>query len=217
MVSAEEMASPKLAKQIIDKISNYEVDIIIGTQIITKGYHFAKLNFVGIIDGDMGFSNCDLRSFESTFQLLQQVSGRAGRATSGEVMLQTWQKQNKIMDFIVQSNYPAFIDYELEQRKNSHMPPFAKIATIMVSSANAKSALSNAKNILSNAPNMKGVRILGPASPLISKLKGRYRYNLLIIANKELNLQKYIAGIIAATKLTSNVTLKIDIDPYSII
>jgi primosomal protein N' (replication factor Y) len=217
LVSSDEMANTKSAKQVIDKITNNEVDIIIGTQIITKGYHFAKLNFVGIVDGDIGFSNCDLRSFESTFQLLQQVSGRAGRQTAGQVMLQTWQDQNKVIDCVVESNYEKFIEHELLQRKESHMPPFSKIATIMVSAVSQKNALAFAKVILHNAAKMQGIKLLGPASPMLSRLKGRYRYNLLVICAKEINLQKYITQVLNNVKKPSSVTIKIDIDPYSII
>jgi primosomal protein N' (replication factor Y) len=216
-LSKDDMSKTKSANEILNKITNYEVDIIIGTQIITKGYHFPKLNFVGIIDADIGLSSCDLKSFESTFQILQQVSGRAGRETAGEVMLQTYQQSTKVIDYILQDDYPGFIEYELENRSKSHMPPFFKIAIIMLTAANQVKVAELAKNIVTKAPAISGVRILGPAPAVISKIKGRYRYNILVVCNKNLNIQNYISNWLKSIQIPSYATLKIDIDPYSLV
>jgi primosomal protein N' (replication factor Y) len=217
VISKEEMSSQKLINEILGKIVNYEVDIIIGTQIITKGYHFPKLNFIGIVDADIGFSNCDLKSFEATFQLLQQVSGRAGRETAGEVMLQTYQESTKIIECILKNDYQGFMENELEIRKKAHMPPFSKIATIMLTATSQAKANEIAKSIARKAPVAKGIKILGPAPTVISKIKGKYRYNILIVCNKNLNLQQYMAKWLQECQVPSYANLKVNIDPYSII
>jgi primosomal protein N' (replication factor Y) len=216
-ISKDEMSKPKVANEILNKIINHEVDIIIGTQIITKGYHFPKLNFVGVIDADIGLSSCDIKSFESTFQVLQQVSGRAGRESAGEVMLQTFQQATKAIEYVVANDYQGFIEYELQNRSKANMPPFSKLAIIMITAANQLKAHQFAKNIVASAPVINGIKILGPAPALISKLKGRYRYNILLVANKNLGIQQYLSNWLKSVQIPSYVGMKVDLDPYSLI
>jgi primosomal protein N' (replication factor Y) len=216
VISKEEMSSIKNINIILDKIANYEVDIIIGTQIIAKGYHFPKLNLVGIVDADIGLSNCDLKSFESTFQVLQQVSGRAGRETSGEVLLQTYQKSAQILDYIIANDYQGFMEYELQNRQQAYLPPISKVAVLMITATSQAKAASVAKNILEKAPKAEGIKILGPAPAILSKLKGRYRYNILVVCDKTLSIQNYLSSWLKNCLVPSYATLKIDIDPYSL-
>lgn len=215
-ISKDNFSNINEANEILHKIEKHEVDIIIGTQIITKGYHFPKLNFVGIIDVDLGFNNCDLKSFEYTFQLLQQVSGRAGRETAGRVLLQTYQKSSKIMDYVVNNNYQDFIEYELENRSKGSMPPFSKVALVMTMAAKSDKAHSFAKELLYLAPKINDLKIWGPAPASLTKLKGKYRYNLLVICSKNIALQQYLTNWIGKIKIPWQINLKIDIDPYNL-
>jgi len=215
-ISKDNFSNISEANEILSKIEKHEVDIIIGTQIITKGYHFPKLNFVGIIDVDLGFNNCDLKSFEYTFQLLQQVSGRAGRETAGRVLLQTYQKSSKIMDYVVSNNYQDFIEYELENRSRGSMPPFSKVALVMIMATKSDKAHGFAKELLYLAPKVNDLKIWGPAPASLTKLKGKYRYNLLVICSKNIALQQYLSSWISKIKVPWQINLKIDIDPYNL-
>ena len=214
-LSKDNMATRQAAAQILDKITNHEVDIIIGTQIITKGYHFGKLNFVGIVDADIGFSNSDLRSFETTFQILQQASGRAGRETNGQVMLQTYQPSAKILQYIATNDYEGFAQTELASRESAHMPPFNKAAIMTLTGVKQAKILEIAKDVIAACPKQSGVKIMGPALAFISKVKGRYRYKILFIFSGQISVQKYLALALQRIKLPSSITLKIDIDPYT--
>ncbi len=215
VISKEEMSNIKDINIILSKISNYEVDIIIGTQIIAKGYHFPKLNFVGVIDADIGLSSCDLKSDEMTFQILQQVSGRAGRETSGEVLLQTYQKSAQVLNYVVENDYHGFIEYELQNKRLADLPPISKVAVLMITATSQAKAALIAKNIIAKAPKSEGIKVLGPAPALLTKLKGRYRYNILVVCQKALSIQNYLSIWLSNCHVPSYATIKVDIDPYS--
>jgi primosomal protein N' (replication factor Y) len=214
IISKDQMSNIKEISAILDKITNYEVDIIIGTQIIAKGYHFPKLNLVGVVDADIGLSSCDLKSDEMTFQILQQVSGRAGRETSGEVLLQTYQKSAEVLNYIAANDYQGFIEYELQNKQLANLPPISKIAILMITATSEIKAAEVAKNIITKAPRSNGIKVLGPAPALLTKLKGRYRYHILVTCNKALDMQNYLSIWLGNCSVPSYATLKINIDPY---
>ncbi|RYE06316.1 MAG: primosomal protein N' [Rickettsiaceae bacterium] len=215
MFSKDQIMNNKDSKDILNKIENNQIDILIGTQITTKGYHFPNLTLVGVIDADLGLTGDDLRSSERTYQLLHQVGGRAGREQKvGQVFFQTYYPDNVILKYLKEDQENNFIDYELSIRRDSNMPPYTRMASITMSSCNEDLVSQLAKKLKNIAPKCE-VRILGPARATIFKLSGRYRYRILVISNKHFNLQKYLHYWISMIHVPSSIRLKIDIDPQS--
>jgi len=201
-------------ENIMGKILNHEIDIIIGTQIIAKGHHFPSLSLVGIIDGDGSFYNANLRTLEKSYQLLTQVIGRAGRDKyHGKVILQTYNPENLVFQNIINSSRDQFLDMEIRNRESAEMPPFAKMAAIIVSAIKEKDAIDAAKLILKQFPIQNGIEIFGPAPMPITRIKNRYNYRILVKTKKNINIQKLISSSVSHIKLDHQVRVKIDIDP----
>ena len=192
-----------------------EVDILIGTQIITKGYHFPKLTVVGVIDADMGLSGSDFRSSERSFQLLHQVGGRAGREElKGRVYIQTYNPESNVIKALSSNNIDEFIDYELKSRKELLMPPFGKMAAIYFSGKNETFVRDKIFEFVRNAPK-SNARILGPVPANLYRLSGSYRYQIVVMSSREFNMQKYATCWLAAIKIPASITVKVDIDPQA--
>ncbi|RTK93341.1 MAG: primosomal protein N' [Rickettsiales bacterium] len=201
---------------LLKKMENQELDVLIGTQIITKGYHFPNLTLVIVIDADIGFVGGDLRASERTFQLLHQVGGRAGRADKkGLVILQTYLPEHNVIKAIIDNKEDEFIQNELLSRKASEMPPFSKVASITIAGKDADKTKEFAKAFASYAPR-SSARILGPTEAMMYKLSGKYRYKILVIAAKNFNLQKYLKLWQETFKLPSAYQIKFDIDPQQL-
>ncbi len=201
---------------ILNDIRDHEYDIIIGTQIIAKGHHFPKLTCVGVIDADLGLQGGDLRAAERTFQLLHQVAGRAGReALPGHVYLQTWMPQNKVMLALASHDRDAFLEVESHEREVSHMPPFSRLAGIIVSGKDEQLVLETAQNLGKCAIHGEGIQTFGPAEAPFYRLRGNYRRRLLVRADKNIDIQKAIAGWLAQVKTPSTIRVYTDIDPQS--
>ncbi|KJV57510.1 primosomal protein N' [Orientia chuto str. Dubai] len=200
---------------ILQKIVNSEVDIIIGTQMLTKGYHFPNLNLVGIIDADLGYGG-DLRANEKTYQLLNQVAGRSGREeVKGHVYIQTYYPDSALLNYLINYKDEDFINYEMNLRINNNMPPVTKFVAISVISTLEQNAQSVAESIVKTAQPCQHLRILGPAPALLYKLKNKYRFRILLIFNRQLNIHSYIKDWNILSLHSKTVSLKIDIDPYN--
>jgi primosomal protein N' (replication factor Y) len=215
-ISRDSNCKPSELKELLSKMENNEIDILIGTQVITKGYHFPNLTLVGVIDADLGVSSVgDLRSSERTYQLLHQVGGRAGREQKkGMVLMQTYYPDNIIFHTLKNSTEDEFIDYELSSRQLYNMPPFAKMASITVTSKNEHKTLELTKHLVAIAPT-SSARILGPAKAVMSKLAGKYRYRILVLTDRKFNIQKYLTQWLGLVKIPSIYQIKIDIDPQN--
>lgn len=200
-------------QELLHRMENSKIDILIGTQMITKGYHFPNLTLVGVIDADLGtINNGDLTSSERNYQLLHQVGGRAGREKKkGSVLLQTYYPDNMLFNYLKNGD-DQFFNYELVTRESQNMPPFTKMASIILSGKNEYQVLEIAKKLVAIAPKTSA-RILGPSSALMSKLAGKFRYRILVIANKQFNLQKFLKMWLNSIAIPSYCHLKIDIDP----
>jgi len=216
-VSRDQSSFDGKMEELLKAMENGEIDILIGTQIITKGYHFSKLTLVIVVDADVGFVGGDLRASERTFQLLNQVGGRAGRESiKGLVMLQTYVPDHKVIGAFVNNKENDFIEEELESRRSAVMPPFARIAAITITGNNSNKTKEMAKKFLSFAPR-SDVRILGPAEAMMYKLSGKYRYKILVIALRDFNIQKYLKLWKDTVEIPSSFQVKIDIDPQSLL
>lgn len=203
-------------KTMLDDIKNHKVDIIIGTQIIAKGHHFPKLTLVGVIDADLGLSGGDLRASERTFQLLHQVAGRAGREEEkGHVYLQSFNPDTRVMKALSSGNRDNFLSVEAMQREAAKMPPFTRLAGIIVSGRDEGQVIEISKKLGQTAPHAQGIQTLGPADAPMYKLRGKFRRRLLVRADKAIDIQKSISHWLHDFKIPSTVRVQVDIDPQS--
>ena len=193
-----------------------EVDILIGTQILAKGHHFPSLTLVGIVDADLGLMGSDLRASERTFQLLSQVSGRAGRGEKkGIVYLQTLYPENAVLKALLSGDREQFLRLEKDSRRILKMPPFGKLAAIIVSGANREVTDKTAAWLGQTAPNNDCITTLGPAPAPIYMLRNKYRYRLLLKTAKNIQIQEVIREWLKKVNIPSSVRVEVDIDPYS--
>ncbi|MGD9637957.1 MAG: primosomal protein N' [Alphaproteobacteria bacterium] len=201
---------------IVAKLENHQTDIVIGTQILAKGHHFPMLTLVGIVDADIGLSGGDLRASERVFQLLNQVSGRAGRAEKkGRVLIQTWQSENPVMIALKNNDKTNFINNEVKDRQRLFMPPFGKLASLIISGKNEARITQFVRELAQVAPYNEEYTILGPTQAPFYMLGGRFRFRFLIKTKMDDMPQKIISKWLKRLKIPANVKIKIDIDPYS--
>jgi primosomal protein N' (replication factor Y) len=205
-------------REIIRGIEAREFDIIIGTQIVAKGHNFPGLALVGVVDGDLGLSHgADPRAAERTFQLLHQVTGRAGRTSFvGRGFVQTYSTDHPVMQAIVAGDRDAFLNYEVKTRQSGLLPPYGRLAAIVISARDKALTEVTAREIACRAPPSDVISVLGPVEAPIAVVRGRHRWRLLIKAPRDVDLQGYLrawAGTIP--KLKSDVRITVDIDPYN--
>jgi primosomal protein N' (replication factor Y) len=194
-----------------------KVDILIGTQIITKGHHFPNLTMVGVVDADVGFSGENIRTLENTFQLLHQVGGRSGREQKeGLVCIQTYFPNSKFMQLLKENDFISFIHWELDQRKKANLPPFSKAVKILISSSYKLDAEKYASNLRLNHIINDKVKLFGPVDARIAQINKENRIKMLLVAEKDLNIKDYIDKWMSSTKKPSKVRIKIDVDPYDL-
>ncbi|MGE0766288.1 MAG: primosomal protein N' [Hyphomicrobiaceae bacterium] len=211
---------PGLAEMraIIKKIENGDADIIIGTQIVAKGHHFPDLATVGVVDGDLGLAQgADPRAGERTFQLLHQVTGRAGRSFArGRGLVQTHMPDNPVMQAIVASDREAFLNHEIQLRHAALLPPYGRLVALIVSARHREAAQALAREIARRAPAAEQIEVLGPAEAPIAVIRGRYRWRLLLKASREIDVQAYIREWLSRLpEVKGDLRLTVDIDPYS--
>lgn len=193
--------------------------IMVGTQMITKGFHFPNVTLVGVINADMGMNFPDFRASEKTFQLLTQVAGRAGRGDKpGTVIIQTYQPENKIFKDIINSDYENFYKIEIEDRRILNYPPFSKMINIGISSQNETGLAEYCKNIY-NIVNCNDLEIYGPMKSLVYKVKDRYRYNILIKGSREKieELKKIISSNLKNFEKNKKIRVTVDVDPINLV
>ncbi len=201
---------------VIAQMERREIDIMIGTQILAKGHHFPSLTLVGIVDADLGLMGSDLRASERTFQLLSQVSGRAGRGDKkGTVYVQTLYPENAVLQALVHNDREKFVALEKQSRKMLKLPPFGKLAAVIVSGANQAQVEKIAVYLGQYAPNTEMITTLGPAPAPIFMLRGKYRFRLLLKTARAINIQEVLRAWLKRVQVPSSVRVEVDIDPYS--
>ena len=215
-VTSDTISSPARAAALVAAVEAREVDLLIGTQLVTKGYHFPDLTLVGVVDADLGLAGGDLRAGERTFQQIAQVAGRAGRGSRpGQVLLQTHQPEARVIQALVNYDAEGFYAAETQARRDLGLPPFGRLAGIIVSGPDEPEVTTVARALGRAAPRSAEVSVLGPAPAPLSMLRGRYRQRLLVQARRSTDLQAIIAGWLAAVPVPANVRVAVDIDPYS--
>lgn len=218
VLSSDMMGGVTRLRLELEAIANGEADIVIGTQLVAKGHNFPNLTCVGVIDADLGLANGDPRAAERTFQLLSQVTGRAGRSGhESQGYLQSYQPDHPVIAAIISADPEAFYEREIEARRNTALPPFGRLISVIVSATDRTTAENHAKALRRAAPaGQSDVSILGPAEAPLSLVRGRYRFRLLIHGPRHSQMQDWIREMIAkAPRERGNIKVQIDVDPQS--
>lgn len=218
IATSDTLNSPERAAQFIHEAENCAIDVIVGTQLVTKGFHFPELTLVGVVDADLGLEGGDLRAGERTYQQIAQVAGRAGRGSKpGEVLIQTRHPEAPVIAALAAGDRDAFYQAETEARRHAGAPPFGRWAAIIISSEDDAEARQAANRLGDARPHIDDLMILGPAPAPLAMLRGRYRYRFLINARRNVELQKIIMEWLAAQQFAPGVRVRVDIDPYSFV
>lgn len=216
ILASDITGSANMIRSAIHDIEQGAVDIIIGTQIVAKGHHFPALTLVGVVDADLGLSGGDLRAGERTFQLLQQVSGRAGRGEkAGRVFLQTYMPEQNVIRALAAGDRDAFLAAEGRERERAGMPPHGKLASLILQAQDEVKLDQFCRHLAQCAPRYDDIRVLGPAPAPLAFLRGKHRRRFLIRCGRNINMQNYLAEWLTPVKTPSSIQLKIDIDPQS--
>jgi primosomal protein N' (replication factor Y) len=216
IVTSDTIWSPLKAAEFVGAMDAGAIDIVVGTQLVTKGYHFPNLTLVGVVDADLGLAGGDLRAAERSFQQIQQVAGRAGRGEKpGRVLIQTHDPEAPVIAALVSGDAPGFYAAETEARRDAAMPPFGRLAAIVVSAEDASEAETVARRIGHAAPDVEGMAVFGPAPAPLAMLRGRHRQRLLVHARRSLDVQDVIRDWLAGIDWSPKVRVSVDVDPYN--
>ena len=214
--SSDTLNKKKTSEDLIEKIENKKIDILVGTQLISKGFHFSKLNCIVVVDADFSSHGYDLRSAEKNIQLYHQLSGRAGReGESSTIYFQTYTPDDEILLNISKKNPHQFLLNEIELRKKNKLPPFYRFISIIITGKNEKQTINEALKIKNQITKDIKEEILGPVNAPIFKLNQKYRCRLLLRSKKNILIQKKLAKILRKIKIYSGIKLTVDVDPIT--
>ncbi len=216
VLSSDAAPGPRAVRELLAAMHAGEIDILIATQIAAKGHHFPSLTLVGVVDADLGLAGGDLRAAERTYQLLAQVTGRAGRSEkAGRALLQTYQPEAAVFQALASGDRDAFLAAEATSRKMAGFPPYGRLAAVLLRGRNEMALHEAAKAMRAAAPIGDGVEVLGPARAPIYRLRGEARMRFLVKARRDVNLQAYLDDWLPRVKMHGSVRRVVDIDPYS--
>ncbi len=217
VLSSDMAGGVKRLRLELDAIAKGEADIVIGTQLVAKGHNFPNMTLVGVVDADLGLANGDPRAAERTFQLLNQVTGRAGRTGRKSLgLIQTYQPDHPVMRAIVSGDADAFYAREIEERERSALPPFGRLAALIISADNRADAENHARALRRAAPSASEVSVLGPAEAPLALVRGRHRFRILVHGTKRADIQGFIRALLASgPKEKGSIRVQVDIDPQS--
>ncbi|WGH79953.1 primosomal protein N' [Jannaschia ovalis] len=218
VLSSDLFGSARALKARVEEIAAGGADIVVGTQLVAKGHNFPQLTLVGVIDADLGLQGSDLRAAERTFQLMRQVSGRAGRAEKpGVALLQTYQPEHPVIRAILSGDEEAFWAEEAAQRRAAGVPPYGRMAGIVISDPDARTAfaLGEALARRTDALALIGAEVFGPAPAPIARIRGRHRVRLLVKAPRQAPIQPALAEWVGSVEVPRSSRLSVDIDPQS--
>lgn len=219
VLSSDMAGGVKRMRVELDAIARGEADIIIGTQLVAKGHNFPNMRLVGVVDADLGLSNGDPRAAERTFQLLHQVTGRAGRAGGESLgLLQSYQPAHPVISTIVGGDSESFYEREIDARRQATLPPFGRLASIIISGQDKRETERYAYTLRHASPNNESVRVLGPAEAPLAMIRGRHRYRILVHTSRSFGMQDWLrTWFRQAEKPRGNIRVQTDIDPQSFV
>ena len=214
--SSDTAPDARSARALIQRMTDGEIDILVATQAAAKGHNFPRLTLVGVVDADLGLRGGDLRAAERTYQLLAQATGRAGRADRpGRAILQTWTPEHPVLQALAAGDRDAFVEAEMAEREAAALPPFGRLAAIILSSENAAAVEKVAADLAQAIPNAERLEVYGPADAPLALVRGRRRKRLLVRADRDVNLQAFLRAWLTRVKIPASVRLTVDVDPYS--
>jgi primosomal protein N' (replication factor Y) len=203
-------------RRLIEAMAAGQIDILVATQAAAKGHNFPGLTLVGVVDADLGLRGGDLRAAERTYQLLAQATGRAGRKDKpGRALLQTWAPEHAVMQALAAQDRDAFVEAEMAERELAGLPPFGRLAAVVISGVDPAQLEGFVQAMAQAAPNSAGVEVYGPADAPLGLIRGRRRKRFLVRADKAVDLSAYMATWRARVKPPAAIRVAIDIDPYS--
>jgi primosomal protein N' (replication factor Y) (superfamily II helicase) len=215
-MTSDTLTGPESAAALVQAVQARDIDLLIGTQIVAKGHHFPHLTLVGVVDADLGLYCGDLRAAERTYQLLHQVAGRAGRAEHpGRVLLQTAEPDHPVMEALAAGDRDRFFAAEAAAREGAGLPPFGRLAALVLSGHDARQLDEVCRVLARAAPRVEGVTVLGPAPAPLAVLRGRHRRRFLVKAPRGFRLQPLLRAWLGQAKIPSAIRLQVDVDPYS--
>jgi primosomal protein N' (replication factor Y) len=214
--SSDTLFDAEQARRLVQAMEDGQIDILVATQAAAKGHNFPGLTLVGVVDADLGLRGGDLRAAERTYQLLAQASGRAGRhERPGRALLQTYAPEHPVMQALAAQDRDAFVAAEMAAREAAGLPPFGRLAAVILSGPDAAALDAYAKTLASVAPNAEGVDVFGPADAPLALIRGRRRKRFLVRAERGVDLSAYMAAWRARARPPGSVRVTVDVDPYS--
>ncbi|WP_372708107.1 primosomal protein N' [Brevundimonas sp.] len=214
--SSDTVPDGKSARALIQRMADGEIDILVATQAAAKGHNFPRLTLVGVVDADLGLRGGDLRAAERTFQLLTQATGRAGRADRpGRAILQTWTPEHPVLMALAAGDRDAFVEAEMAEREAASLPPYGRLAALILSGENGAAVEATASAPAQSIPNAERLEVYGPADAPLALVRGRRRKRLLVRADRDVDLQGFLRAWLARVKIPGSVRLTVDVDPYS--
>ncbi|QQQ17568.1 primosomal protein N' [Brevundimonas vitis] len=214
--SSDTVPDARAARALIQAMADGEIDILVATQAAAKGHNFPRLTLVGVVDADLGLRGGDLRAAERTFQLLTQATGRAGRADRpGRALLQTWTPEHPVLIALAAGDRDAFVAAEMAEREAASLPPFGRLAALILSGENGEAVEKTAQALAASIPNAERLEVYGPADAPLALVRGRRRKRLLVRADRDVDLQGFLRAWLARVKVPGSVRLTVDVDPYS--
>lgn len=214
--SSDTVPDAKAARAMIQSMIDGEIDILVATQAAAKGHNFPRLTLVGVVDADLGLRGGDLRAAERTFQLLSQATGRAGRADRpGRALLQTWTPEHPVLMALAAGDRDAFAETESAEREMGSLPPYGRLAALILSSENVAALDKTVADLAAAIPNAERLEVYGPADAPLALVRGRRRKRLLVRADRDVDLQGFLRAWLTRVKVPASVRLAVDVDPYS--
>ena len=203
-------------KNLFEKIKKNKVDILVGTQMISKGFNFPKLNCIVVIDADFSGRGYDLRTTEKNIQLYHQLSGRAGRFSSESLIVyQTLSPEDVTLNELIKNNSEELLKNELELRKKNFLPPFSRLIAIIISSDKHTLSLDGAREIKNQLIKINEIEVMGPVDSPLLKIRRKFRSRLLIRFKGKSLIQKKITNLLNTLKISNKIKLIVDVDPVN--
>ena len=219
VLSSDIAGGAKRLRLELEAIAKGEADIVIGTQLVAKGHNFPSMTLVAVVDADMGLNNGDPRASERTFQLLHQVTGRAGRTGKKSLgLIQTWQPDHPVMRALVSGDMESFYAREIAERERAQLPPFGRLAAVIVTANSRIEAEGHARALRRAAPETADIDVLGPAEAPIAVIRGEHRFRLLIHGERRADMQGFLRAMLAnGPRPRGSIRVSVDIDPQSFV